>query len=127
MASKWTALGAGALALIVVAGTFDAAEARRGFGGFRAGGGGGFAVRSYSGRAFAPSRFVARPAFAAGHWRHHGHRRFGRAVLIGAPLAFGAYSYGYSYGRCAWLRHRAIETGSRYWWSRYYDCVEGYY
>lgn len=48
------------------------------------------------------------------HWRHrrHWHRhwhgpRF--AIYIGGP-------------RCGWLRRRAILTGSRYWWRRYYRC-----
>jgi hypothetical protein len=125
MTKKWVALGASALALVLVASTFDTAEARRsgGGGGFRSGGN-SFAARSFSGRAFAPSRFVGRPSYAAvGGFRHH--RRFGRA-FIGVPLAYGAYSYGYG-GGCSWLRYRALETGSRYWWSRYYDCVNGYY
>lgn len=25
---------------------------------------------------------------------------------------------------CAWLKRRAIHTGSRYWWNRYHDCVD---
>lgn len=25
-------------------------------------------------------------------------------------------------GRCEWLRRRAVVTGSRYWWRRYYRC-----
>jgi len=123
MTKKWAALGASALALVLVASTFDTAEARRSGGGFSSGGH-SFAARSFSsGRAFAPSRFVGRSSFAsAGHFRHR-HRHIGRGVLIGAPLVYGAYSY----GGCSWLRYRALETGSRYWWSRYYDCVNGYY
>jgi hypothetical protein len=123
MTKKWVALGASALALVLVASTFDTAEARRGGGGggFRSGGH-SFAARSFSGRAFAPSRFVGRPSFAYAGNRH---RHFRRA-FVGVPLAYGAYSYGYG-GGCSWLRYRALETGSRYWWSRYYDCVNGYY
>jgi hypothetical protein len=125
MSKKWAALGAGALALVLVAGTFDAAEARRGGGGGFRGGGHSFAARSFSsGRTFVPSRFVGRSNFvSAGAFRH---RRFGRA-FVGVPLAYGAYSYGYGYGGCSGLRYRALETGSRYWWSRYYDCINGYY
>jgi hypothetical protein len=26
---------------------------------------------------------------------------------------------------CGWLRERARDTGSRYWWRRYRDCVRG--
>jgi hypothetical protein len=33
--------------------------------------------------------------------------------------------YGYRH-RCAWLRHRAIVTGSPYWWHRYWRCRHGY-
>jgi hypothetical protein len=122
MTKTWVALGAGALAVVLVASTFDTAEARRGggWGGFRAGGGGHFAARP-----FAP-RFAVGPRY--GRVAHFAPRRhFRRGVFIGAPLAYGAYAYGYGYGGCRWLRHRALETGSRYWWSRYYDCVNGYY
>jgi hypothetical protein len=78
---------------VLVAGTFDAAEARRGGGGggFR-GGGHSFAARSFSsGRTFAPSRFVGRSNFvSAGAFRHRrfglGHFRF--PVRHGAQLGF---------------------------------------
>ena len=52
---------------------------------------------------------------------HHGryvHRRFVRAG--GAVYAFG---YG---GGCGWLHHRALVTGSPYWWHRYRVC-RGWY
>ena len=59
------------------------------------------------------------------HSRHHHHHRFGhfhrRGFFIGAPV----YSYGYGYG-CGWLRHRALVTGSPYWWHRYRDCRRGW-
>jgi hypothetical protein len=48
-----------------------------------------------------------------------------RRAFIGVPLVYGAYAYGY--GSCRWLRYRALETRSRYWWARYYDCINGYY
>jgi hypothetical protein len=121
MTKKWSALGASALALVLVASTFDTAEARRNGGGLRIGGGGGhFAARSFGG-----TRFMGRSSFAGiGH--RHRHRHIGRGFAIGVPLAYGAYAYSYG-GGCSWLRYRALETGSRYWWSRYYDCVNGYY
>lgn len=28
----------------------------------------------------------------------------------------------YVYDDCSWLRRRALATGSRYWWRRYYAC-----
>ena len=46
-------------------------------------------------------------------------------MFVGVPLVYGAYAYGY--GSCRWLRYRALETGSGYWWARYYDCINGYY
>jgi len=61
-----------------------------------------------------------------GHHRGHHfapfrHRHFGhfhrRGFVIGAPVY--AYSYG---GGCGWLRHRALVTGSPYWWHRYRLC-----
>jgi hypothetical protein len=51
-----------------------------------------------------------------GFWRFGGHR-FHRRVFIGGPV----YAYGYG-GGCAWLRHRALVTGSPYWWRRYRWC-----
>src|SRR5262245_47734733 len=51
-----------------------------------------------------------------GH-RHHHFGHFRRGFVIGAPVY--AYSYG---GGCGWLRHRAIVTGSPYWWHRYRVC-----
>jgi hypothetical protein len=117
MKKAWVALGASALAIVLVASTFDAAEARHRGGGW-SGGGARFVGRSYS----AP-RFVARSSSFArvAPFRHHRHVR---RVFVGAPLAYGAYYYG---SGCSWLRYRALETGSRYWWSRYYDCINGYY
>jgi hypothetical protein len=34
----------------------------------------------------------------------------------------GGPSYGFR-SDCRWLRHRALETGSHYWWRRYRDCI----
>ena len=97
----------------------------RGFA-FRGGGGRGFAFRGGGGRAF---------AYRGGgrHWRGGGWggRRYawrgrrggwwwGPGIAIGtAPLWYG---YGYSSGGCGWLRARAINTGSSYWWRRYRAC-----
>jgi len=60
------------------------------------------------------------------HYSHrpHRHRHFGhfhrRGFVIGAPV------YSYSYGGCGWLRHRALVTGSSYWWHRYRLCRRGW-
>jgi hypothetical protein len=50
-----------------------------------------------------------------GHRDHrHGHFVNGVWVWYGAP---------YASNDCSWLRHRAIATGSPYWWSRYHECA----
>ncbi|KAB2918383.1 MAG: hypothetical protein F9K29_08585 [Hyphomicrobiaceae bacterium] len=58
------------------------------------------------------------------HYGHrHAHRHRGR-LIYGVPLAvYGYYEYADS---CYYLRRRALETGSSYWWNRYYDCINGY-
>jgi hypothetical protein len=53
-------------------------------------------------------------------WRHH-HHFHRRGFVIGAPV----YVYGYG-GGCSWLRHRALATGSPYWWHRYRLCRGGW-
>jgi hypothetical protein len=91
----------------------DPADARRGHG--FSGGGARFAgARGPSMRApVMRSRvFVSRPAFI----RHR--PRVGRRIFVG-PVYGG-------YRSCEWLRRRAIITGSRYWWRRYYLC-RGYW
>jgi hypothetical protein len=101
-----------------------------GFGHFGGGFGrfGGFGVRHFG---FAPRHAFIRPI----HRRAFIHRfprrvvvvrRFPRRVVVrrfprraffvGAPI----YAYG---GGCAWLRHRALVTGSPYWWRRYRWCL----
>jgi hypothetical protein len=45
-------------------------------------------------------------------WRRYGGRRY----FEGRP------GFGYRID-CGWLRRRALETGSRYWWRRYRDCI----
>jgi hypothetical protein len=55
------------------------------------------------------------------HHRHHGHYGY-----YGRPYAYGFYApsiVARSSG-CGWLRVKARETGSRYWWHRYQECLE---
>ncbi len=60
-------------------------------------------------------RTASRDNHDNGHRDHrHGHFVNGVWVWYGAP---------YAYNDCNWLRHRAIATGSPYWWSRYHDCA----
>jgi hypothetical protein len=101
MTGRLLVLSIAVLALLLVPAASNPADAHRGghshgggYGSFRSFGGGG----SY------------------GH-RHH-HHRF---IYLGAPYYYGDY---YSYGDgCYWLRRRALYTGSRYWWTRYYACI----
>lgn len=55
------------------------------------------------------------------HHRHHRHWR-GSGIYFAAPYYYG----GYSYSDCSWLRRKAIRTGKRYWWNRYYECRDYY-
>ena len=100
-------VAAGALAMVAV--DTIPADARGGGGGASRGGGGGVSRGGGGGgrvgpaRSFAPSRGVAH-----------------RSVRY-APTRIYSYGYGYG-GGCEALHQRALVTGSRYWWNRYYAC-----
>ena len=48
--------------------------------------------------------------------------------FYGAPfVGYGAYYGGGYYEGCHWIRRRAQATGSRYWWTRYEDCIVNNY
>lgn len=64
------------------------------------------------------SKFYGRSAGNYGH-RHRGNRHFRSFAFYGPAV------YGYGDG-CGWLRRRAVETGSPYWWERYQACRGGY-
>jgi hypothetical protein len=54
------------------------------------------------------------------------HHRRGYGVIIGGGYDGDYYGDYYGYADdCEWLHARAVSTGSRYWWRRYEDCVEG--
>ena len=110
MTIKLVALGGAALALLMVSSLFDPADAHRRSGG---GGGGGGPRVAYSGGGHIHS----------GHGHRHVHRFHRHRFIVGAPFVYGAYYYG---DGCHWLWRNAQETGSRYWWSRYYACLDGY-
>ena len=47
---------------------------------------------------------------------------------FGIVLNFGVPDYDYAdpgYNSCWWLKKKAINTGSTYWWKRYHYCVYG--
>jgi len=113
---KKTALLASILAATLVFVAAGTAEARHGGGGHWGGGGGGhWRSGHWGGMAAHPHAFSGRSHFAFRHHRHH-------RVFAFAPYY---YDYGYADG-CYWLKRRAINTGSGYWWNRYYSCVNGY-
>jgi hypothetical protein len=64
-----------------------------------------------------------------GDWdrKHKRHRRFGRSIYWAGPLLYSGYYGYYAYGDCEWLRYKALDTASSYWWERYRECQEGYY
>jgi hypothetical protein len=85
--------------------------------------------RFYSGRARSfrspshdSSRTYAYTSQRHGH-RHHRHRRDG-VFVYSYPYYYDYYTYS---DNCAWLHRRALATGSRYWWNRYYDCIDDDY
>jgi hypothetical protein len=49
---------------------------------------------------------------------HFHHRHYGRYIGSGLVIA-GAYGASRS---CYWMKVRAINTGSDYWWDRYNEC-----
>ena len=113
MLKKLLACAAGALGLMLAYSTFQPAEAKSHSGQSHGG-------KSYShvGHvAHAGKPFVKNPHFIHNKRfsRHHHHKR----IVV-------AYSdYGYADG-CYWLRRKALSTGSRYWWNRYYACTSDY-
>lgn len=51
-----------------------------------------------------------------------GHRHFHHRHYFGP--AFVVASYGYGSG-CHWMKVKAYNTGSAYWWDRYNHCIGG--
>ena len=46
-------------------------------------------------------------------------------IYLGIPRwrRLGVVGYGYGYGpSCHWLKKKAIDTGSAYWWKKYKQC-----
>lgn len=87
-----------------------------GYGGSGAGGGtkggGGKGAGGYGGGGYGKKGH-------GGGWMKEGRRRHGHRPrhYHGPVLRFR--------GPCAWMRVRAMETGSRHWWRRYRNCVRG--
>ena len=50
---------------------------------------------------------------------HFEHRRFRRGPVL-------LFNYGNrGHDGCYWLKRRALNSGSHYWWHRYQDCRQG--
>lgn len=70
--------------------------------------------------------FRAGPRFYGGGGKHfYGGHRFHRRHFFGPRIYFGSNYYRYNNG-CYWLKRKALRTGSRYWWHRYWECRNGY-
>ena len=70
---------------------------------------------------------LSSPAGTVHTVRYGGHN----GSFHGGPRFYGGgYRYGFyapvplyvAPSGCGWLRVRALDTGSRYWWHRYHDC-----
>lgn len=59
----------------------------------------------------------------AGH-KHKHFGKFGVGIVLGAPLVYGGYGY-HAHRPCHWLYRKAMNTGSKYWWKRFYECRYG--
>ena len=56
--------------------------------------------------------------------RFDGDRHFeGRRHFRRGPVLF--FGSGIQHDDCFWLKRRAYQTGSRYWWHRYHECRIG--
>ena len=111
---KHVASGVAALAMLGLASASEPALAH-GHSGHGHPGGGGSTVRAFSG----PHHFAFQH-FRHDHFRHHHFRHHRRFAFVGAYP-----DYYYDDDGCSWLRHRALLTGSPYWWHRYHACRYG--
>ena len=89
-----------------------------------------FAAMGANATPAAPRSAVAAETGSAAIKVDRGHHGGGRLIIrpygfYGGPYYGGPYyAYSGSHGRCGWLRERARDTGSRYWWRRYRECLD---
>jgi len=88
--------------------------------GVRSGGTGGMRSGGSVGRSVAPRGGERSGRMITNSSRYEHHRRRGGRVIYGLG-PFYSYSDDDS---CYWLKRRALQTGSRYWWRRYRDCID---
>jgi hypothetical protein len=134
MLKTWMAPAAAALGVLLLVGSVGTAVAYKQGGGWNGGG------KVYGGKVYAGPKFYGGAKFYGGPKVyagpkiyggkiHHGNKfaRFHRHRFVGVPLAYYGYSnYAYYDNSCYWLRRRALDSGSSYWWNRYYACLDGY-
>jgi hypothetical protein len=104
---------AGACGLMLAFGVYQPAEAKHG---------GQSGVTGHSSSTMGHSSYrVGAPYVNKAHVFKHKHvfRHHKRIIVVGYN------DYGYA-GDCYWLKRKALYTGSGYWWSRYYACVQEY-
>jgi len=121
MAKKLLASAAAACALMLTFGVYQPAQAKHG-----GQSGASNHASSAMGHAYqvgAPVKHAdAKPVFVKNShsFKHkHAFRHHKRIIVVGYN------DYGYA-NDCYWLKRKALYSGSGYWWSRYYACVEGY-
>lgn len=122
MTRKLLAWTAGVCALMLTSGAYQPVEAKHGAHSSSSHHSSSAMSRSYRVGAPYARHAYAKPAFVKNaHFVRHRHafRHHRRIVVVGYN------DYGYA-GDCYWLKRKALYTGSGYWWSRYYACVEGY-
>ena len=62
--------------------------------------------------------------------KHNGGKRYYKGGVgywypyYGYYAPYYTYPYYYDDDECAWLYRRAVRTGSKYWWRRYYRCID---
>ncbi len=121
-------------------------QVKRGPGGgggghFRGGGGGGPRFHGGGGGPRFHGGGGGGPRFHGnhGHGPRHFHGPRGPRHFHGPRFRGGYFPYAYGYGAyssyyfddyggyadCAPLRRRAMQSGKRYWWNRYYACIDG--
>jgi hypothetical protein len=128
MRKTWMVSAAAALSVLMLAGSVETTQAYKPNGHWSGGG------KFYSGKMYAGPKFYGGQKFYGGP-KVYGGKFYGnkfafrhrhRFIGVGVPLAYGYGYYGYT-SSCYWLRRRALDTGSGYWWNRYYACLDGGY
>lgn len=71
--------------------------------------------QTYYGNSVVLARHLEHREFRERHIEHRRHFRRGPVLYFGTGVN----------NDCYWLKRRALNTGSRYWWHRYSECRNG--